>query len=447
MNQSNQNPSKKMHLSVLLFILLLIAALVLAILLLAGVIGGKKSRDEKETTGDTGTAVMTEEKTVRIKQEIIDHMAAATDVKGITVTEEMLEKGILNEGNRTRLMNVMEKAARGEEITIAYIGGSITAGSSASPMATACFAALSTDWWKETFPDAKINYVNAGIGATDSWVGVHRVSDDVNAKNPDLVVAEFAVNDGQGWNQETYDSLLRSLLTAPSEPAVIALMIAHQYGSFADKHAPVAFRYQVPIISYSALLTQKLVPWSKVGNKDGTHPDNPGHQLIAHLLTSYYRHVLSEVNTAKPEEYTVPPLSDSMTRCRYLNGDILYSDELKPDTSEGFNEAAVTGILTSDKGWKTTSSGNISFTIDAREIGVIWLQKNADPQGKCADYELIIDGESKGILKGVATSWGPHLEYKSEILGETAALHTVTLRPAADNTGTDFEILGIGISK
>ena len=136
-----------------------------------------------------------------------------------------------------------------------------------------------------------------------------------------------------------------------------------------------------------------------------------------------------------------------MTRCRYLNGDILYSDELKPDTSEGFNEAAVTGILTSDKGWKTTSSGNISFTIDAREIGVIWLQKNADPQGKCADYELIIDGESKGILKGVATSWGPHLEYKSEILGETAAPHTVTLRPAADNTGTDFEILGIGISK
>ncbi|MBR6172806.1 MAG: SGNH/GDSL hydrolase family protein, partial [Eubacterium sp.] len=261
MSKDSKASSGKQRFLILLSAAVLITILVFVILLLTGVIG-KNSKEEETGTTDT-SAVSTEEsgkgtETMRVKKEIIDHMAAATEVTGITVTEEMLEKGILNEGNKARLMNVMEKAARGEEITIAYIGGSITAGSSASPMATACFAALSTDWWKETFPDAKINYVNAGIGATDSWVGVHRVADDVNAKNPDLVVAEFAVNDGQGWNQETFDSLLRSLLTAPSEPAVIALMIAHQNGSFADKHAPVAFRYQVPIISYSALLTQKL---------------------------------------------------------------------------------------------------------------------------------------------------------------------------------------------
>ncbi len=420
---------------------------------MSGILGERDLR-EKDTTEDmpdTGTSAVTEDKgrdeTVRVDQKIIDNMAEPTAVKGITVTGEMLEKGILNEGSKVRLMNVMERAARGEEITIAYIGGSITAGSLASPMASACFAALSTDWWKETFPEAKIRYVNAGIGATDSWVGVHRAADDVIAENPDLVVAEFAVNDGNGWNQETYDSLIRTLLEAPSAPAVISLMIAHKYGSFADKHAPAAFRYQVPIISYSALLTQNLVSWDKVGNSDGTHPDNPGHRLIAHLLTAYYRKVLSEINTAGQEEYRVPDISESLTRCRYMNGDILYSDELKADSADGFEAAKVTKILFNDNGWKTASAGTISFTIEARELGVIWLQKNSDPQGTYANYDMYIDGEYKATLTGVASSWGAHLEYRSEILGDTAAKHTIELRPAEGNTGTEFEVLGIGVSK
>ena len=78
---------------------------------------------------------------------------------------------------------------------------------------------------------------------------------------------------------------------------------------------------------------------------------------------------------------------------------------------------------------------------------MIWLQKNVDPQGTYASYELYIDGEDKGTLAGVEASWGAHLEYKSEILGDTAAKHTIELRPAEGNTGTEFEVLGIGVSK
>ena len=242
----------------------------------------------------------------------------------------MLEKGILNEGNPSRLMGVMERAARGEEITIAYLGGSITAGSSASPQDKKCYAALSTTWWNDTFPEAKINYVNAGIGATDSW--------------------------------------------------------------------------------------------KSVGNSDGTHPDNPGHALIARLLTEYYRRVLSGINETEDPGYTVPDLSESQTRCRYRNADLIFSD----------------------KGWKTTSAGSISFTVTTREIGIAWLQKSTDPDGICADYQLIIDGEPAMTLPGAASSWGPHPEYRSVLLEETAS-HKIELRPVEGSTGTDFEILALGI--
>lgn len=402
---------------------------------------------QKDNAAESGESREENEMETRVDTSIVENMAPATEVDGITVTDEMLDKGILNEGSKARLMNVMERAAQGEEIVIAYIGGSITAGSLASPQATGCFAYLSTKWWEDTFPNAKITYVNAGIGATDSWLGAHRVQDDVLTSMPDLVVCEFAVNDGEGWNQETYDSLLRTLLEAPSEPAVIALMIAHKYGSFADKHAPAAFKYQVPIITYSALLTQGLVSWNQVGNSDGTHPDNPGHQLIARLLTEYYRRVLSEINQTEPEEYTVPELSNSLTACRYMNADILYSTDIEAVEMTGFQPGKVTGILASDEGWRTETGGTISFELEAREAGIIWLQKAKDPDGTYASYDFYVDGEFQGTLMGVADSWGNHLEYKSVILGDAVETHRLELRPTEGNAGTEFEILGVGISK
>lgn len=455
----NQNPNKdtrkKYRFLFITVLLLVLIAIIFAVLLALGVLRpGKNTREDPDTRDTAAPATGTTEDTTvpatetaeggRVDPKIIENMAPATEVPGLTITDEMLEKGILNEGNPSRLMGVMERAARREEITIAYLGGSITAGSSASPQDKKCYAALSTAWWNDTFPEAKINYVNAGIGATDSWLGVHRVTDDVLSHAPDLVIVEYSVNDGQGWNKETYDSLLRVILESETRPAVISLLLAGENYGFASEHAPVAFRYKIPIISYSALLSGKLVSWKSVGNSDGTHPDNPGHALIARLLTEYYRRVLSGINETEDPGYTVPDLSESQTRCRYRNADLIFSDELTPDTAEGFEAAKVTPILSSDKGWKTTSAGSISFTVTTREIGIAWLQKSTDPDGICADYQLIIDGEPAMTLPGAATSWGPHLEYRSVLLDETAS-HKIELRPAEGSTGTDFEILALGI--
>lgn len=497
MKDNADRDTKKKHRFLLIIVLMvLLTAIIFAVLLTMGVIRLGKGRSDGGTTpsgsssGDTGTGASDpaidpslasteqtdteEQEEGRVKRSIIENMASATEVPKLTITDEMLEKGILNEGNTSRLMKVMERAAHGEEITIAYLGGSITAGSSASPQAEKCYANLSTEWWRNTFPDAKINYVNAGIGATDSWLGVHRVGTDVLSHDPDLVIIEYSVNDYQGWNKETYDSLLRKVLEYPSSgeakdapsgsedgnsassespestsssgPAVIALLLGAENYGFAAEHAPIAFRYKIPIISYSALLTGKLVSWKTVGNSDGTHPNNTGHALIANLLTEYYRRVLSSINDTEDLGYTVPDLSESQTRCRYINAELMNSDLLKPDTTDGFEAAEVTGILFNKNGWKTSSGGTISFTVTTREIGIAWLQKSVDPQGTYADYDLYVDGELAATLPGVADSWGNHLEYKTILLDEVAT-HKIELRPTAENKGTEFEILALGIAR
>ena len=133
--------------------------------------------------------------TAKVDESVIENMAMPVDTSGIEVTEEMLDAGIFNPGDTGRLASVMARAASGEDITIAYIGGSITNGDSANPKETKCYAYLTTEWWKATFPGANINYVNAGIGATDSYIGVHRAKRDVLAYKPDLVIVEFSVND------------------------------------------------------------------------------------------------------------------------------------------------------------------------------------------------------------------------------------------------------------
>lgn len=80
----------------------------------------------------------------------------------------------------------MNKAKAGEPITVATIGGSITYGSSSSDRTTKSYSALFRDWWIATFPNSTITHVNAGIGATTSHLGIHRLDDHVLAKNPDV---------------------------------------------------------------------------------------------------------------------------------------------------------------------------------------------------------------------------------------------------------------------
>lgn len=85
--------------------------------------------------------------------------------------------------------NFFAKAATpGAEVRIAYFGGSITAQPGWRPKSLAFF--------QKTFPAARFVEINAAIGGTGSDLGVHRLKQDVLDRRPDLVLVEFAVNDG-----------------------------------------------------------------------------------------------------------------------------------------------------------------------------------------------------------------------------------------------------------
>ena len=123
----------------------------------------------------------------------------------------------------TRLKNLMKRAANGESLVIGFLGGSITQGSLSSTPKT-CYAYLVYEWWKKSFPNAAFSFVNGGIGGTTSHYGGARAWKDVLCYRPDIVTVDFSVNDDANeFFEETYEGMLRRLLAAPSDPAVVVL--------------------------------------------------------------------------------------------------------------------------------------------------------------------------------------------------------------------------------
>jgi len=88
---------------------------------------------------------------------------------------------------REGLPHFFRKIRKGEEIRIAYLGGSITA--------QAGWRVKSLGYFKKTYPNCKFSEINAAIGGTGSDLGVLRIDHDVLSKQPDLMFVEFAVND------------------------------------------------------------------------------------------------------------------------------------------------------------------------------------------------------------------------------------------------------------
>ena len=191
-----------------------------------------------------------------------------------------------------RTMDIMNRAMNGEELTIGFIGGSITHGSLAST-SDKCYAKRVFDWWEKNFPNAKFNYVNAGIGGTDSYYGVGRCDDDLLSENPDFVMVDFSVNDEvNGFYKETYEGLIRKIASYKTNPAVLALYnVFYDTGVTAeDYHKEICKHYNIDGISMRDTLYKDIKDGKFTRDEitpDGLHPNDKGHEELAKRVIEY----------------------------------------------------------------------------------------------------------------------------------------------------------------
>lgn len=361
------------------------------------------------------------------------------------VTDEMYKTATaFPDADISRIAAVMRRAAAGENITVAVIGGSITQGSSASKPENS-YASVMARWWKESFPQSSITFINAGIGATDSYLGVHRVQEDLLAYNPDFVIVEFSVNDANtNFYKITYDNLVRRILDSEGNPAVLLLYMTMEDGTSARaNHALTGFAYKLPQIAYGNVVLDCIAngdfSWKDI-SPDNIHPNDYGHAICGELIWKY----LNEVRAAAD---TCPEPSDTalsaLTRDAYMNAAILCSADIAPDEREGFEDGCVSWSHFNN-GWSTSNGGRLFFTIKASRIGLLYYKCTAPGYGKAV---IKVDGVETVTLNGdFSGGWGSY-GYAEQIFADSeVSEHTIEiLADSAD--GNKFDIFGILVTE
>ncbi len=402
------------------------------------------SGTEEAPAADTSTAETTapaEETTVSITTQ-----AVPTEPVDLSagLTDAMYERAILNEGNKSRLANAMKRAENGESITVGVIGGSITQGSSATNHAN-CYAELFHAYWSEKFPNSQINFVNAGIGGTNSYLGVHRVDEQLLSAEPDVVIVEFSVNDtDKVMNKYSYDSLVRKILTSASSPAVMLLFTTQENGtSLQETHKEIGAAYDLPMLSYREVVYPEVaagtLDWKEI-SPDNIHPDDDGHSLIGQLVSRYLDSVYDELSSIDSEaiEFT----AEAYTADYYADAKMYGASEITPLEISGFKNSGnnIYPQLFPDN-FVTQGEGYLKFETECKCLGFFYLKQTNGTGGK---YDVYIDGEKKATLDAdFSGGWGNYGETKQVLISKDIEKHTVEVKLAEGSTNTQFTIFGI----
>lgn len=363
------------------------------------------------------------------------------------LTDKMYERALLNEGNRSRLAAAMKKAENGEPVTIGVIGGSITQGSLASNQAN-CYAELFHKYWTEKFPNSEITFVNAGIGGTNSYLGVHRADKQLLSYKPDAVIVEFSVNDtDKVMNKYSYDSLVRKILNNEGDPAVILLFTTQEDGtSLQDVHKEIGLAYDLPMLSYREVVYPEVaagtLDWKSI-SPDNIHPNDAGHSLIGQLLSRYLDSVYDDLDNIDTSSTAFD--TASYTYDYYKNATMLGASEVNAEEMSGFEISGnkVYPDLFPDN-FVTEGEGYLKFETECQNLGIFYLKQT---DGKGGKYDVLIDGERKSVLDAdFSGGWGNYGETQQIIIGKESGKHTVEIKLSEGSDKTALTIFGIMVS-
>ena len=380
--------------------------------------------------------------------------------------KDMIAKSFVSLGNNVRLKRAIEKAKAGEDVTVAFIGGSITQGAGAIPIQSTCYARLAYEAFCKRFAqNENVHYTKAGVGGTPSELGMIRYERDVlgSGAMPDIVVVEFAVNDeGDETKGDCYESLVRNILAAENAPAVILLFSVFENDwNLQERLIPVGERYDLPMVSVKNAVVDQFYLTAEKGRVisknrffyDMFHPTNHGHRIMADGLDYLF---------AMADE------AEAGTEPDYEKLETVYAPEFAAvrllDRKDGYEHATVScGAFTGtdtvlqrvemnmDKAptpqfpnnWMCTAeSGDAPFVLKIKSPYLLMVSKDSgsNDYGKA---DIYVDGTFAFTADPHVNGWD-HCNAQIVYRGKENVEHTVEVRRNPDSAGKQFTILGFG---
>lgn len=188
---------------------------------------------------------------------------------------------------RSGIGNFLEKAEAGEDVTVAFIGGSIT-------QADSGYRLQLCNHMEKLWPQAKFRWINAGIPGTGTDLGAFRIDDQVLKYKPDLTFIEFAVNYGYAPGLE---GMVRKIIRSGDRQDICLLyaVTAKQQKAYRKGGMPETIKKMEEVAEYYDIPSIHMGMNQVILQEDGIHPTPEGGSLYAAAI----RRGLEKIAAAK----------------------------------------------------------------------------------------------------------------------------------------------------
>lgn len=234
---------------------------------------------------------------------------------------------IYNYGN---LSNTLYAIAVKKEATIAFLGGSITENTGWRTQVQA--------YLKDTYPQVKFNFIDAGISSLGSLPHSFRLNRDVLSKGPvDLLFLEAAVNDlanetAKGTQQRALEGIVRHLhdnnpymnvvLMAFADEDKLADYAAGRVPQEVGLHDQIAKHYHLPFINLAEEVYRRIGAGEFTWKDDfkDLHPSPFGQEIYFNSIRQLLQKAFAQKVPGKKMRLEIPTAID---RFNYSKGDYL----------------------------------------------------------------------------------------------------------------------------
>lgn len=210
---------------------------------------------------------------------------------------------------RGGLSETARKLTGGRAVTVAFIGGSVTAGAGATESESFSYRARTCCYLERRYPQVVFRFVNTAIGGTDSTYGAFRLQEHVFQQGPiDLLFVEYAVNDAGDRNGsiKAMEGIVRQAKRLNPMIDLCFLYLANKSGKekFAKNgkgqdniihHEEVAEHYRIPSVHIAGeiyrMIASGALQWEQI-SADEVHPNDYGYSLYARFLEDFLEEAL-----------------------------------------------------------------------------------------------------------------------------------------------------------
>lgn len=387
---------------------------------------------------------------------------------------KMISNSLVSVGNLTRMQRAIEKAQKGEAVTLAYLGGSITQGAGAKPIHTESYAYRSYQAFKKRFGKGNgdnVKFIKSGAGGTSSEFGITRYDKDIlrgGTVVPDVLFIEYAVNDaGDETDGVCFESLVRMAMEGPGSPAVVLLFSVFMDDfNLQERMIPVGKRYDLPMISIKNAVTPQFSAAVPVITKrqyfyDLFHPSNDGHIVMSDCIDYYFAKagemVAGNETTAEPADLFegAPAIGNKFHALKTFDrSNYKACADVKSIAEGGFTEQdKVLQYVERDENpfgtpefpdnWAKTESGKTdAFTmrIYCKDLMVVYKDSGNPVFGTAV---IKVDGVETRSINPREVGWdhcNTYIIYESD----SAKEHEVTISMKEGDEAKCFTILGFG---